>query len=100
MNKIKTYEIWIGRYSSEQEDHPLAYPAKIDEVRATSFRIACLIHEHQWAIDELKEQMNKENSHIEGIHFGQWYYDPKTNSNSWTGKYYESRKEALKSFKI
>jgi len=89
---MKKYEIWIN-----QEDN-LNKPEKVDEIEATSFKIACVIHEHQRSIDSLKLRMQRNDSYIQDIHFGVWYYDPKTNSNPWIGKYYETEQEALKTF--
>ena len=95
---MKKYEIWLGWYRLGQGYDPPSEPEKIGEIEATSFKIACVIHEHQRAIDTLKFRMKRGDTYIEDIHFGHWSYDPKTNSNSWTGKYYETREEALVSF--
>lgn len=95
---MKKYEIWVGWYHFGQGHHPPTEPEKIDEVEATSFKIACIIHEHQSQIDSLRKRMTEGDSYIEDIHLGHWYYEPKTNSNSWIGKYYKTREEALKSF--
>lgn len=43
--------------------------------------------------------MDRGDTYIEDIHFGCWYYNPKTNSNSWTGKYFESKEAAMESYK-
>ena len=95
---MRKYEIWIGYYHLGQGYDPPTKPEKLSEVEATSFRIACVIYEHQSSIDSLKERMKDKNSYIEDIHFGGWDYHRERNSNSWTGKYYESEQEALKSF--
>lgn len=96
--EMKKYEIWIGYVHLGQGYDPSTEPQKLAEVEATSFKIACVLYEHQSAIDSLKERMARNDTYIEYAHFGSWNYDPKTNSTAWLGKYYESREEALKSF--
>jgi hypothetical protein len=97
---FKEYEVWMGNCGSMgQGDHGPTEPRMLGKVKATSFNIACVIYEHQSAIDHLNLRMNRGDTHIEDIHFGGWCYTPKDNRNSWTGKYYESEQEALKSFK-
>jgi hypothetical protein len=96
--KKKKYEIWVGWYHLGQGYHPPSEPELIDTVEATSFKIACVLHEHQISIDTLRMQMDRKESYIEDAHFGRWYYNPKTNSNSWTGRYFESKEEALEGF--
>lgn len=97
--EIKKYEIWIGWYHLGQGYHPPSEPQKLAEVEASSFKIACYLYELQSAADSLKERMKKGDNYIEGIHFGRLDYDPKTNSNSWTGRYFETKEEAQKTFK-
>ena len=94
---MKKYEIWIGLYHLGQGYEPPTKPEKLAEIEATTFKVACLLYEHQNAIESLQRRMN-EGGYIEDIHFGRWYYHPETNSNSWTSKYYESKEDALKSF--
>lgn len=96
---MKRYEIWLGWYHLGQGYHPSTEPEKVGEVEATSFKIACYLYELQSQIDSLKNKMKKGDTHIEDIHFGNLYYNGKTNSNSWTGQYFESKEEAYKSFK-
>jgi len=96
--EMKMYEIWLGKYHLGQGSHYPTKPEKVAEIEATSFNIACLIYEHQNVIDSLKMQMERGDTYIEDIHFGVWYYNPKNNSNSWTGRYYTSREEAETSF--
>ncbi len=96
---MKKYKIWIGNHSLGQGYHQGSEPIKLAEVEATSFKIACVIYEHQNAIDSLKQQMERGDTYIEDVHFGIWYYNPKTNSNSWTGKYFETKEQALETYK-
>lgn len=99
MLEIKKYEIWIGDYHLGQGYDPPTEPQKLADIEASSFKIACVIYEHTSALESLKERMERGDTYIEDIHFGHWYYKPETNSNSWTGKYYETKEEALKAFK-
>lgn len=92
--EMKKYEIWIGWYHLGQGSHPPVKAQKVGEVEASSFKIACVIYEHQSSIDGLKRQMEEGDTYIEDCHFGSWYYDVRTNSNSWTGRYFETREEA------
>lgn len=96
---LKWYEIWLGWYHLGQGSHPPTKPEKVGEIEATDFEVACCIYEHQLAIESLMRRMLAGDTYIKDIHFGTWNYNPKTNSNSWTGKYYQSYEEALNSFK-
>jgi len=96
---MKKYEIWIGYYSLGQGSDFPTKPEKLAEVFATSFKIACVIFEHENSVRSLRRQMEQPGSYIEDIHFGKWNYDPKTNSNSWVGRYFETETEAWESFK-
>lgn len=95
--KMNNYEIWLGWYHLGQGSHPPTEPNRVGVVKATSFKIACVIYEHQKAIDSLKSRMERGDTYIEDIHFGGWCYDAKSNSNSWTGKYYETKEKAMES---
>lgn len=97
---MKEYEIWIGYYHLGQGYDPPAKPQLLDKINATSFKVACYIYELQSSLDSLKNRMERGDTYIEDIHFGRIYYNPETNSNSWTGKYYESEEDARKSFKF
>lgn len=98
--ELKTFEIWIGFvYSWGQGDSDSTEPLKLGEVRATTFKIACCIYEHQSAIDSLNKRMEQGDTCIEDDWFGHWGYNPKDNSTFHLGKYFESKEEAWKSFK-
>lgn len=96
---MKEYEIWIGYYHLGQGSHPTIKPEKVGTVKATSFKVACYLYELKSEAESLMSRMNRGDTYIEDCHFGVLYYNPKNNSNSWTGKYFKSEKEALKSFK-
>lgn len=97
--KIKNYEIWLGKYHLGQGYDPPHKPEKVGEIEATSFKVACYIFELERTLSTLKGQVQRLSDHIEDAHFGISYYNPKTNSNGWTGKYYETEEQALESFK-
>ena len=97
---MKKYEIWIGFVPAwGQGDHDSVKPIKLGEVEATSFKIACCIYEHENAVKNLKERMERGDTYIEDAWFGYWGYNPKENSNFYLGKYFESEKEAWTTFK-
>lgn len=97
--EFHNYEIWIGKYHLGQGYAPPTEPQQVGLVRATSFKSACFIHELQSEIKSLNSRMRRGDDYIHDAHFGKIYYDPKRNANSWTGKYYQSKEEALESFK-
>jgi hypothetical protein len=98
--EMKKYEIWIGFVPAwGQGDHDSTEPKKVGEVEATSFKIACCIHEHERAVKSMKERMERGDTYIEDIWFGHWDYDPKNNSNFHLGKYFETEEEAWETFK-
>ncbi len=97
--KIKEYEIWTGLYYPGQGYTPPAEPQMLSKIEASSFKIACVLYEHQLAINSINDRMKRGDTYIEDIHFGKWYYDVKENRNSWTGKYFETKEEALETFK-
>ena len=78
---MKYFEIWIGMYHLGQGYPPPTEPERVAVIKAPNFIHACALYE----LDK--------NSNLND-------YDRSTNSNTWTGKYYESQSEALKSFKI
>jgi len=98
---LKKYEIWIGYVPAwGQGDHASTKPQKLGEVEATSFKVACCIYEHENTIKELRERMECGDDNIEkDAWFGHWGYNPKDNSTFYLGKYFETKKEALKTFK-
>jgi len=94
---IKKWQIWIGSYSLGQGYSEPSEPNMIAEVEAATFDLACLKHE---LLSKLKFIEEKE-SKGEYIDFQsrRWFYNWDSNSNSWGGKYFETREDALKSFK-
>ena len=94
---LEKFEIWIGDYHLGQGYSPPTEPELVATGTARDFETACLKY----------ELMSKLQSIIEMEQAGQyiadgdkaWHYDHIDNRNSWTGKYYPSKEEALKSFK-
>lgn len=89
------YEIWIGKYHLGQGYDPPTEPQLVAVIFSTSFKLACYEYE---TLSKLESIIRAKNSK-EDIHTYHSYYDPQDISNSWTGKYYSSKEEALKSFK-
>jgi hypothetical protein len=96
--ELKQFDIWVGWFHLGQGHHPPTGPEKIATVEATTFKIACWLHELERNAKHIREQMKIPNAYIEDIHFGTLYYDSKTNSNSWIGRYFETEEEALATF--
>ena len=93
MNK---YEIWVGYYHLGQGHHGNTEPELITTVQAINFKTACIKHE---LTSKLKRILEGE---IKGDLNNQdypWWFDENKIANGWLGKYYESKEEALKSFK-
>jgi hypothetical protein len=92
---MKEYEIWVGYYDLGMEFGRPNEPQLVSKVPAISFRVACFKHE----LDSLLRSISKQE--LGGCVNEQsleWFYDKEQNSNNWTGRYYETREEALKSF--
>jgi len=63
---------------------------------AINFEIACLKYELKRNLKSIEKQ---EREGYVNNQSKEWFYDWKSNRNSWTGKYYQSREDALESFK-
>lgn len=95
---MKKHQIWLGWYNQGTGHIPPIKPELLAEIEAISFRVACYIYELESALQSIKRRMALGRDNVEDGHFGRMYYSPESNSNSWTGKYYESEYEAWKSF--
>jgi len=95
---MAAYEIWIGNYHLGQGSHPPSEPELVGRVVAPNFPTACYIYELETHLNYICQKVEEgvDTSYDKG--YMQWNYDPKTNSNSWTGPYYQTKEEALKSF--
>lgn len=96
MEKLKEYLIWIGYYHLGQGHHGSTEPQLLAIVRASDFKTACFKYELSSKLKSISEQELK-GGDISSQDYN-WFYNPHNNSNSWTGKYYESEEEAWKSF--
>jgi hypothetical protein len=92
----KKFEIWIGNYHLGQGYGSSTEPELLAIIEASTFEIACLIYELdsklKWLIGADAKGTRINANDIE------WSYHARGNYNSWTGKYYSSKEEALKSF--
>lgn len=93
---LRVYEIWTGYYCIDIYRFTSKEPELVGKVKARDFKSACFIFELQGALRNVKGFMNSNFYHPNK----NWnlYYNYDTNSNLWTGKYYETYDEALKTF--
>jgi hypothetical protein len=93
---MKSFEIWIGNYHLGQGYDGPTCPQLLATETASGFEIACLKYELRRKLSFI------EKAEAEGAYIShqdrEWCYDWKRNANSWTGKYYSSKEEALQSF--
>ena len=95
----KEYEIWVGYYHFGQGSTQPTEPQLVESITATSFKLDCVLYEHKRAVHSILARMDLADESIHTYpHVGIWNYNPRTNSNSWTGSYFETREEALTSF--
>lgn len=95
--EFNNYQIWIGSYHLGQGFDESTEPQMVGEEIAINFQVACFKHQVKTTLESVEMQEK-----IYGIVQHQsmeWFYNRGTNSNGWTGKYFESREEALESFK-
>ena len=95
MKKLKAYEIWLGKYSLGQGYSDPTEPEKVATVGAVDFKTACLKFELTRKLERIHQ--GEVNGDLNNQDYP-WWFDENTISNSWTGKYYESKEEAQKSF--
>lgn len=93
---MRKYEIWVGYYHLGLGHHGSKEPELIDIQFAPDFKTACLLSELKGKLKRIEEGIIKENLNSQDY---PWWFNENTVSNSWLGKYYESKEEALKSFK-
>jgi hypothetical protein len=94
---IKLWQIWVGNYHLGQGYDPPNEPEMIAEVKAATFDLACLKYELRTSLNSIEERERK-GEYID-FQSRRWFYDWDNNSNGWTGKYFETKEEALQSFK-
>lgn len=90
------YQIWIGLYHLGQGSEPPTEPEMVGEEEAPNFKVACYLHELKSSLKRV-ERIIKADQYVDhqDCH---WFYSFDRNSNSWTGKYFETKQEALKTF--
>ena len=93
---MKEYEIWIGSYHLGQGYSPPKEPELIAKEKGINFKVACFKYELKSMLESCEKQEVK-NGYVDSQSMN-WFYNQNTNSNSWSGKYYETKEEALKSF--
>jgi hypothetical protein len=94
--EMKKYEIWTGLYSLGQGYTDSIEPEKWGEEEAIDFRTACMKHELKSTLKRIEEGEQLGNLNNQDYN---WFFNPHTVTNGWIGKYYESKEEAMKSFK-
>jgi len=94
MNK---YEIWTGPYHLGQGYGEVREPQKWGEEDAISFQVACVKYELRSMLKGIEEQEQRGYVDSQSCH---WFYNYHTNSNSWIGKYYETKEEAQKACEL
>lgn len=90
---MKKFDIWTGYYTCD--GYFAKEPELVDSIKALDFKSACLKHEilqqlHSIELQEKQGYVNKQ-TYVN-------FYNPENLYNSWTGKYYETKEEAQKSF--
>lgn len=95
MNKL--FEIWIGYYHHGTGHDGSTKPEMVGLEIAPDFRTACVIYELKSSLKSIQDRVAL-NEYIDQQSC-RWFYDFETNSNSWMGQYFETKEEALKTFK-
>lgn len=93
---LKLYQIWIGKYSLGQGYGDPCAPKLLAEIEAPSFKVACYIYELRNALRAVEEAIRSDK--YVSDQYLEWFYRPGDNSNSWTGKYFETEEEAQLTF--
>jgi hypothetical protein len=93
---MEEYEIWVGYYNLGQGMSDPVEPEMLGKECSIDFETACLKFELKRSLEEIEIQ---EKQGYVNDQSKVWFYNEKKNSNGWTGKYYQSREQALESFK-
>lgn len=94
--QIKKWQIWIGNYHLGQGYDASIEPSMIAEVEAATFDLACLKYELSSMLKSIEER-EKKGEYID-FQSRRFFYNWDNNSNSWTGKYFETKEAAQQSF--
>lgn len=95
MYPLNSYEIWIGYYHLGDGVASIA-PQMVSAIFAPSFKVACLLYELRSKLESIESMIQNDN--YVDPQSCRWFYNFDTNSNDWTGKYFETEKEAKLSF--
>ena len=95
-HSLNTYQIWIGYYNLGKNYSVPTEPKMVGEEKAPNFRVACVLHAAKSYLNYIKYLVD-EHARI-GEPSCRWSHNFKTNSNVHTGKYFETKEEAEKSF--
>lgn len=93
---MKEYEIWIGYWHGGQGSHASTSPQLVATETAINFQVACVKHELKCKLEAIAHQ--EAQGYVDSQTLA-WFYKPATNSNGWTGEYFESEAKAWESFK-
>jgi len=92
---MKRFEIWIGYYHLGQGYEGSNEPELIAKETAIDFKTACLKYELKSKLRRIEEGERIGNLNSQDY---PWWFNENDVSNSWLGKYYETREDALSSF--
>lgn len=91
------WEIWRGQYDLGQGmGKQLIEPEKLAEIYASSFQCACLKYVLQESINYLDRTEDEEK--MPDLDRWSWDYNHKECIETWSGRLFSSREEALKTF--
>lgn len=94
---FKDYQIWIGDYDLGQGyGRQTDKPTLVATVNAIAFDIACLKYELRQSLEGIERQEKEGYVDNQTRNF---HYNWRDNRNSWTGRYFETEKEAWTTFR-
>lgn len=94
---MQEFEIWAGVYDLGQGSDPSTEPTFMGKESSIDFKTACLKYELKRSLEHI-EHCEKTGQYLDN-QSREWFYNPTSNSNSWTGPYFSSKEEAKKTFK-
>jgi hypothetical protein len=94
---MKEWEIWVGNYNLGQGYDPSTEPQLIGKETASTFKIACFIHELKSKLHSVVDT-DRMGRYVSDQDF-EWFYNPRTNSCAWLGRFFETKEEAQTTFR-
>lgn len=91
---MKKFDIWIGYYNID--GNPPIEPELVCTIEALDFKAACMKYELLSVLRTIQYQESQ--GYVDNQTY-EWFYKPHELTNTWTGKYFSSREEALETFK-